>query len=200
MCNARNHNLHVFTISTVSGVIYCTVPSKISHACNTKSIIQGSSCTDGRYDNALPCDNQYLLCFLIDDLLYLFKRAMNPEESIINEEHRVRMVSELLQIAKLLPSDLCFNVHLEKLLGNPDFHHNIPELCGECTICKNKKLFPQINKEGTKGVFLHLFVFGDYSIDRQPNLKNIVKAIKSYPNVRRLLISASMSRNDIKNR
>ena len=107
------------------------------------------------------------------------------------------MISELLQIAKVLASDLCFNVHLEKLLGNPKLNHHIPELCGECTICKNKKLFPQINKEGTKGLFLDLFVFGDYSIDGKPNLKNIVKAIKSYPNVERLLLSASRSRSDI---
>ena len=42
----------------------------------------------GRYDNALPSDNRYLLCFSIEDLLYLFKRAMNPEETIINEEYR----------------------------------------------------------------------------------------------------------------
>ena len=107
------------------------------------------------------------------------------------------MISELLQIAKVLASDLCFNVHLEKLLGIPEFYHHIPEPCGECTICKNEKLFPHINKEGTKGVFLNLFVFGDYSIDGKPNLKNIVKAIKSYPNVWQLLLTASRSRNDI---
>ena len=65
----------------------------------------------GRYDNALPNDNRYLLCFSIENLIYLFKRAMNPEESILNEEYRFRMITELLQIAKVLASDLCFNVH-----------------------------------------------------------------------------------------
>ena len=107
------------------------------------------------------------------------------------------MISELLQIAKVLASDLCFNVHLEKLLGNPEFDHHLPEACGECTVCKNEKLFPRINKEGTKGIFLDLFMFCDYSIDGKPTLKNIVKAIKSYPNVCRLLLSASRSRSDI---
>ena len=107
------------------------------------------------------------------------------------------MISELLQIAKVLAPDLCFNVHLEKLLGNPELNHHLPQPCGECTVCKNKKLFPQINKEGTKGVFLDLFVFGDYLIDGKPILKNIVKAFKSYPNVCRLLLSVSRSRSDI---
>ena len=122
---------------------------------------------------------------------------MNLEESIINEEYHFWMISELIQIAKVLASDLRFNVHLEKLLENPEMNHHIPQPCGECTVCKNKKLFPQINKEGTKGIFLDLFVFGDYSIDGKLTLKNIVKAIKSYPNVRRLLLSASRSRSDI---
>ena len=108
------------------------------------------------------------------------------------------MISELLQIAKVIASDLCFNVHLEKLLGNPEMNNHLPQPYGECTVCKNEKFFPQINKEGTKGVFLDLFVFGDYSIDGKQNMKNIVKAIKLYPNVYQLLLSASRSRSDMK--
>ena len=83
-------------------------------------------------------------------------------------------------------------------MGNPEFDHHLPDTCGECTVCKNEKLFPQIFKEGMKGIFLDLFMFGDYSIDGKPTLKTIVKAIKSYPNVCQLLLSASRSRSDIK--
>ena len=151
----------------------------------------------GRYNNALPSENRYLLCFAIEDLLYLFKRAMDPEQSVLNEEYRLRMVSDLLVMVKVLASDLCFNVHIETLLGNPDMIHHLPEPCGDCTICKNTKLFPQINKEGTKTVFLDLFVFGDHSIDGMPILKNVIKAMKAYPNVRQMIMSNSRSRTGI---
>ena len=145
----------------------------------------------GRYHDALPTENRYLLCFAIEDLLYLFQRAMNPEESVINEGYRFRMVADLLMMAKVLASDLCFNVHIKKLLGNPEMMHHLPQPCGQCTNCKNTKIFPQINKEGTKSILLDLFVFGDHSIDGQPTLKNVVKAVKSYPNVRQMLLSNS---------
>ena len=67
----------------------------------------------GRYNNALPTDNCYLLCFAIEDLLYLFKHVIDPEQSVLNEEYCLQMVSDLLQMAKVLASDLCFNDHLK---------------------------------------------------------------------------------------
>ena len=145
----------------------------------------------GQYNNALPTDNCYLHCFAIEDLLYLLKRSMDPEQSVLSEEYRLRMVLDLLQVAEILACDLCFNVHLEKLLGNPEMIHHLPPPCGECTVCKNKKLFPQINREGTKTVILDFFVFGENSIDGKLTLKNVVKAIKLYLNVRQLLLSTS---------
>ena len=75
--------------------------------------------------------------------------------------------------------------------------HHLPPPCGKCTVCKNKKLFPQVNREGTKTVLLDLFVFGYHSIDGKPTLKNVVKAMKSYPNARQLLLSTLQSRTDI---
>ena len=75
--------------------------------------------------------------------------------------------------------------------------HLAPPPCGECSVCKNEKLFPQINKEGTKSVILDLFIFGENSIQGKPHLKNMVKAIKSYPNVQKLLLLGSRSRTGI---
>ena len=42
----------------------------------------------GRYHDSLAVDNKYLLCFLIKDLIYLFRRSMNPNETILNDEYR----------------------------------------------------------------------------------------------------------------
>ena len=94
-------------------------------------------------------------------------------------------------MAKVLSSDECFCVHIEKLLGNPEMNHHVPPPCGECSMWKNEKLFPQINKEGTKTVLLDLFIFGKNFMPGKPHLKNLVKAIKSYPHVRKLLLSRS---------
>ena len=101
-------------------------------------------------------------------------------------------------MAKVLVSNGCFCVSIEKILGNPDMkNHHIPLPCSECSICKNEKLFPQINKEGMKTVILDLFIFGENSIQEKPNLKNMVKAIKSYPNIQKLLLSGSRSHTGI---
>ena len=77
--------------------------------------------------NALPTENRYLLCLAIEDLLYLFKRAMDPEQTVLNEEYHFQMVSDLLIMAKVLAPDLCFNVHIKKLLGNPEMIHRLPQ-------------------------------------------------------------------------
>ena len=79
----------------------------------------------GRYANTLPGDNRYLLCFSIKDPLFQFKREMNPEESILNKEYRFGMISELLQMAKVLASDLCFNVYLDSFFMLNNRHHHI---------------------------------------------------------------------------
>ena len=119
---------------------------------------------------------------------------MDPDEGIINECYRQRQVSNLLQMAKVLASDDCLCVHMEQILGNPEMVHSLPEPCGECPVCRNDKVFFQINKEGTKSVSLDLFIFGNYGIQGQPILNNVLNAIKSYPNVQKLIISVSRSR------
>ena len=89
---------------------------------------------------------------------------MDPDEGIINECYRQRQVSNLLQMAKVLASDDCLCVHMEQILGNPEMVHSLPEPCGECPVCRNDKVFFQINKEGTKSVSLDLFIFGNHGI------------------------------------
>ena len=41
----------------------------------------------GQYHDSLPIDNTYLLCFSIEDLIYLFRRSMNPNEIILNDKY-----------------------------------------------------------------------------------------------------------------
>jgi len=63
----------------------------------------------GRYPNAHPTENRYTICFSIEDLLYLFRRTMNPIELVINESYRKRKVIDLIQMALVLASDECMN-------------------------------------------------------------------------------------------
>ena len=65
----------------------------------------------GWHPNALAWENQYMLCFTIEDDIYLFKRAMDPHEAVLNDEYLDRQVFDLLQMAKvLLASDQCMCV------------------------------------------------------------------------------------------
>ena len=152
----------------------------------------------GRYHNALAAENRYILCFAIEDLIYLFRRTMDPDEVVLNDDYRKRQVDELMQVAKVLASDECMCAHVERLIGNPDMAHDVSEACNQCSVCRNDKLFFQINKEGTKTVLLELFVFGNGDMDGKPDLKNRVQAIKAFPNVRQLIVSSSRTRKGIK--
>ena len=100
-------------------------------------------------------------------------------------------------MAKVLASDQCMSVHIETILGNPEMHEDIPEVCGECPVCKNELVFFQINRQGTKTVLLDLFVFGNHPIEGKPDLKALVKAIKTYPGVRQLIVSGTRSLSQI---
>ena len=96
-----------------------------------------------------------------------------------------------MKMAKVLASDQCMNVQMEMILGNPEMHHLLPAACGDCPVCTNAKLFPKINKEGTKTLLMGLFIFGKHGIKGKPNLKSLVTAVKEFPNVRRLLLSGT---------
>ena len=45
----------------------------------------------GQYHNALAAENQYILCFSIEDLIYLFCRTMDPDEVVLNEDLKDRL-------------------------------------------------------------------------------------------------------------
>ena len=110
---------------------------------------------------------------------------------VMNDDYRKRQVDELMQVTKVLASDECMCSHVERLIGNPDMNGDVSEACNQCSVCRNEKLFFQINKEGTKTVLLELFVFGNTRMDGKPDLKALVKAIKAFPNVRELIVSSS---------
>ena len=149
------------------------------------------------YPNALASENRYLVCFTIEDLIYLFKRTMDPKETVLNEQRHEGQVSDLLQLVKVLASDQCMSVHIETILGNPEMRADIPEVCGECPVCKNDHIFFQINRQGTKTVLLDLFVFGNHPIEGKPDLKSLVKAIKTYPGARWMIISGTRLHSEI---
>ena len=151
----------------------------------------------GRYQDSLAMDNSYLLCFSIEDLLYLFRRSMNPKEQVLNEQYRKQKVDALLTVAKVLASDICMAVHVESILGNPDRSDEPSLACGNWPVCRNDKLFITINKEGTKSVLFELFIVGEQAIQERITLKTLVNAIKTYPQIRQKLIAGSRSRMDI---
>ena len=95
----------------------------------------------GRYANALPSENRYILSFSIKDLLYFFKQTMDPEEEVINDNYCKRQVSDLLKMAKVLATDECISSQIEKLLGNPEMEHHQPEPRSDCSTCKNQMPF-----------------------------------------------------------
>ena len=151
----------------------------------------------GHYQDSLAIDNSYLLCFSIEDLLYLFCCTMNPNEQILNEVYRQRKVDALLTVAKVLASDSCMTVYVESMLGNPDRLDEPSLACGNCLVCRNEKLFSTINKGGMKSVLFELFVFGERAIQERITLKTLVKAIKTYPQNCQKLIAGSRSRMDV---
>ena len=81
------------------GVVYrLGMPESVLDLCQEKG-------PAGRYPNSLFVDNKYLLCFSIEDLIYLFSRSMNPQEVVLNDAYRKKKVDSLLTMAKVLASD-----------------------------------------------------------------------------------------------
>ena len=178
-------------VSSKIGVVYrFGMPESISDLLQEKG-------RAGRYANALPAENQYVLCFSIEDLLYLFHRTMDPDEVVLDDDYRKQQVDDLMQVAKVLASDKCKCAHVEHLLGNPDMNHDVLEACNQCPVCRDEKLFFQINKEGAKMVLLKLFMFGNTEMDGKPDLKALVQAMKVFPNIREQIVSLSRSRRGI---
>ena len=104
----------------------------------------------GRYLNSNAMDNKYVLCFSLEDLFYLYKEAMDSEETVLNEKFRERIVSDMLDMVKVLASDRCMNVSIDKKLGNAEFGHLVPPSCHHCPVCKKVKLFPTIKNMDEK--------------------------------------------------
>ena len=152
----------------------------------------------GRYPNALASENRYVLCFTIEDLLYLFKCMSDPEESVLNNLYCERQIDDLMQMAKVIASDQCMNVHIESILGNLELNHLLPAPYRECPVCKNSKIFPKIKKEGTKILLMGIYIFGENGINGKPNLKGLVTAVKQFPDVLNLLIAGNRTRKGVK--
>ena len=84
----------------------------------------------------------------------MFKHISDPDEAVLNNAYRERQIDDLMKMAKVLASDQCMNVHIEKNLGNPEIHHLLPAACGDCPVCNNAKLFLKINKDKAKTLLM----------------------------------------------
>ena len=98
-------------------------------------------------------------------------------------------------MTNVLALDQCMAVHIETILGNPDSTNDRSLPCRNCPVCRNDKVFFPINKDGTKTVLLHLFLFGDRALQEKVTLKVLVNAIN--PRVCEKIMSGSRSRLDM---
>ena len=71
--------------SKISVVYRLGMPESIS------GFYQEKGCS-GCNANALAMENCYVLCFSIEDFIYLYRRTMDPDESILNKDFRLMYV------------------------------------------------------------------------------------------------------------
>jgi hypothetical protein len=89
-------------------------------------------------------------------------------------------------------SEKCYYVASEMLFGNPYSNDASPHDCGICPYCRNQILFPSLNRSGVEEVFFNVFYpeRNDETIAeaiRPWTLDALVKSIRNYPDVQRLL-------------
>ena len=90
-----------------TGVVYrLGMPNSVSDLFHEKG-------RASQYPNTLAAENCYVICFTIEDLLYLHCRTMDPDKVVLNNNYQMRKVEDLMMMAKVLASDECMCAHVE---------------------------------------------------------------------------------------
>ena len=154
----------------------------------------------GRRIGHNPLDYSYNVYFSIDNFLHLFERTMNPDENYNDPSYRKEVVSNLMEMAKILVlSRYCFYVCIETALSNPYrdrrndmLYRHYP--CGFCPSCRNESIFPKVNRVGLTKVIFDVFNPGAAA---NPNTSNgmgpftldfITTRIREYPEANYLIL------------
>ena len=145
----------------------------------------------GRRDNATGEHYHYHLFFSIENLIYLYKRIMSPDEECDDPTYREVQICDLFDVISILANPFqCHKQLIEMLLGDPDddaSHEPFPS-CGYCSVCNhNVEMWPALCMEGCQLVLSDVFS----SIQGNKNLNNITNAIKRYPNAQRHLFGVN---------
>jgi len=135
----------------------------------------------GRRPGASSNDYTYHICISLESLIFLFKRILNPQESIIDENYRYQQIEDLLMTCKVLMSPLCYAIAFESIIANPVSIQNQPLItpCYGCPACRSLKIFPRLHRGGCSEIIFDMFIQSTmvYTLD------NVIKHIRKVPNV-----------------
>ena len=154
----------------------------------------------GRRIDADPDNFSYKVFFSIKSLIYLFERTMNPDEKYIDQTFRAEVVDDAMEVAKMITvSNKCFFLTLEDILGNPyqpvDPMNDPRTDCGRCPYCRKERLFPKLDKAGTKKLLFDIYhprAVDGITADRVPmTLKTIVDIIRKLHGAKKLLTNSN---------
>ena len=145
----------------------------------------------GRRPNATGEYYHYHLFFSIENLIYLYKRIMSPDEECIDPTYRDVQICDLFDVVGILANPFqCHKTLIEMRLGNPDDDASRDPFfqCGYCSVCNhNVEMWPALCMEGCQLVLSDVFS----TIQGNKDLKNIQNAIKHYPNAQRHLFGVN---------
>ena len=159
----------------------------------------------GRVTEPDPLNYSYTVLFSLDSFLYLFERALDEDNDVIDESYRHEEVQNLFQIGRMLVfQEECFYVSIEKHLGNP--HVIIPNEqftpCGNfCPVCreelKDRRVVPMVDRNGLSTVLFHLFnpPPNNIVINKARDawtINVIVREIRGYPNSTHLILKSKV--------
>ena len=98
---------------------------------------------------------------------------MNPTEKLLCPEYRKHHLTDLMDVASILAYKRCYNVEMERILGNPDVGTGLVEASGACTNCGRIKLYPTISIGSTRDMIFDLFITGDHTINGDRTFKTV---------------------------
>ena len=99
-------------LSNISYVFRIYMPPSIFNLCQEKW-------RAGRCPLASAGDYWYVMCFLLESMLFFFKRIIYPREAVIDNSYRQQQLDNILYIRRILASKGCYAVALEYGMGNP---------------------------------------------------------------------------------
>ena len=161
----------------------------------------------GRVQFQQPLKYSYNVWFSLESFLYLYERAMDPNNTNIDPTFSKDEVDGLFEVGRLLVlQDRCFYLAIENHLGNPsiviDNTRQTP--CRICPFCRNRDgngnetpIVPPMHQAGTRQVIFHVFnpPPSNANVHREQKVWTVdvlVDAIRSFPNATELILQSRM--------